>query len=451
MTTSPRRAAAVLAVTGAALFMIVLDNLIVVSTLPAIQRSLHGSLSSLEWIVDAYILSFGVLILSGAALGERFGRRRMFVVALLLFSAASAAGALAPSVGALTAARAVQGAGAAMLMPLTLTLLTAAYPAEGRGHALGIWAAIASIAVAAGPLAGGLLSTALSWHWIFWVNVPIGLAAAVAAPRVLTESRGEPAPIDLTGIALASAGLLGIVWPTVRGNEAGWGSAGTLAAYLTGVVALAAFVAWEARTRAPMLPLRLFRSRRFSAINAVGFGFNFTMFAAFLMVVQRLAADGYGPVMIGVWTLPWTIMPMFVSPLGGRLGQRVDPAVLLVAGMTLITVSVVALAAVIGPPEAMALPLAGIGVGIGFVVPNLSAVTMDAVGPADIGRASATLNTARQLGAVFGVAVAVAVLAAGGFAAAVLVAAAVSAAATALAALTRSGLELVGVEVSQAA
>ncbi len=434
---SPRRAAAVLAVTGAALFMIVLDNLIVVSTLPAIQRSLHGSLSSLEWIVDAYILSFGVLILSGAALGERFGRRRMFVVALLLFSAASAAGALAPSLGALTAARAVQGAGAAMLMPLTLTLLTAAYPAEGRGHALGIWSAIASIAVAAGPLAGGLLATALSWHWIFWFNVPIGIAAAVAAPRVLAESRGEPAPIDLTGIALASAGLLGIVWPTVRGNEAGWGSPSTLAAYATGAVALLAFLAWEARTRAPMLPLRLFRSRSFSAVNATGFAFNFTMFAAFLMVVQRLSADGHGPVMIGVWTLPWTIMPMLFSPLGGRLGQRMDPALPLVAGLAVITISVLALAAVIGPPLAMAPALAGIGIGIGFVVPNLAAVTMDAVGAADIGRASATLNTARQLGAVFGVAVAVAVFAAGGFAAAVLVAAAVSGAATALAALSR--------------
>ena len=449
MTTSPRRAAAVLAVTGAALFMIVLDNLIVVSTLPAIQRSLQASLSSLEWIVDAYILSFGVLILSGAALGERYGRRRMFVVALLLFSAASAAGALAPSVGALTAARAVQGAGAAMLMPLTLTLLTAAYPGEGRGHALGIWSAIAGIGVAAGPVAGGLIATALSWHWIFWLNVPIGIAAAAVAPRVLTESRGEAAPIDLTGIALASAGLLGIVWATVRGNEAGWGSPSTLAVYATGAVALLAFVAWEARTPAPMLPLRLFRSRSFSAVNATGFAFQFTMFAAFLMVVQRLSADGYGPVMIGVWTLPWTIMPLLFSPLGGRLGQRVDPALLLVAGLALITVSAFALAAVIGPPAAMAPALAGIGVGIGFVVPNLSAVTMDAVGPADIGRASATLSTARQLGAVFGVAVAVAVYAAGGFGAAVLVAAAVSALATALAALTR--VEVAPAAVSQAA
>ena len=332
MTTTPRRAAAVLAVTGAALFMIVLDNLIVVSSLPTIQRSLGASLSSLEWIVDAYILAFGVLILSGAALGERYGRRRMFVVSLLIFSGASAAGALAPSVGALTAARAVQGAGGAMLMPLTLTLLMAAYPAEGRGRALGIWSATAGLGVAAGPLAGGVIAATLSWHWIFWLNVPVGVVAAIAAPRVLTESRGEPAPIDLTGIALVSAGLLGIVWATVRGNEAGWTAPATLAAYAAGAAAVAGFVAWEARTRAPMLPLRLFSSRAFSAANATNFTFAFTMFASFLMIVQRLAADGHGPVMIGVLTLPWTIMPLLVSPFAGRLGQRVDPALLLVSG-----------------------------------------------------------------------------------------------------------------------
>jgi EmrB/QacA subfamily drug resistance transporter len=449
MTTSPRRAAAVLAVTGAALFMLVLDNLIVVSTLPAIQRSLGASLTSLEWIVDAYILSFGVLILSGAALGERYGRRRVFVLALLLFSGASAAGALAPNVGALIAARAVQGMGGAMLMPLTLTLLTAAYPAEGRGHALGVWSAIAGLGVAAGPLAGGLLSSALSWHWIFWINVPVGLVAAAAAPRVLTESRGEPAPIDLTGIALVSTALLGIVWATVRGNEAGWGTPATLAAYASGAVLLAGFVAWEARTRAPMLPLRLFRSRGFSASNTAGFAFSFAMFASFLMIVQRLAADGHSPLMIGVWTLPWTIMPLLVSPAAGRLCERVEPALLLVGGMGLITVSVLALAAVIGPPAAMALPLAGIGIGVGFVAPSLSAVAMGSVGPADIGRASATLATGRQLGAVFGVAVAVAVFGAGGYGTAVLVAGVVAAAGTGIAALAR--LELVGAEVSQAA
>jgi EmrB/QacA subfamily drug resistance transporter len=451
MTTSPRRAAAVLAITGAALFMIVLDSLIVLSSLPAIQRSLDASLSNLQWIVDAYILSFGVLILSGAALGERFGRRRMFVVALLLFSAASAAAALAPSVGALTAARAVQGAGGAMMLPLTLTLLTAAYPAEGRGHALGIWSAIAGLGVAAGPLAGGLIATTLSWHWIFWINVPVGVAAAFVAPRVLTESRGEPAPIDFAGNALVSAGLLAIVWATVRGNEAGWLAAPTLGAYGSGAILLAGFVAWEARTRAPMLPLRLFGSRTFSAATVTAFAFTFAMFAAFLMIVQRISADGYGPVMIGVWTLPWTIMPLIVSPIGGRLGQRIDPALLLVGGMALITVSVLALAALIGPPAQMAPALAGIGIGVGIVIPNLTAVTMGAVGPADIGRASAMLNTSRQLGAVFGVAVAVAVFGAGGYGAAVLVAGVVATAGTAVAAVIRGELALARAAVSQAA
>jgi predicted MFS family arabinose efflux permease len=265
---------------------------------------------------------------------------------------------------------------------------------------------------------------------------------------VLTESRGEPAPVDLTGIALVSTGLLGIVWATVRGNEAGWGAPVTLAAYASGAALLAAFVAWEARTRAPMLPLRLFRSRTFSAANTAGFAFSFAMFASFLLIVQRLAADGYSPLMVGVWTLPWTIMPLLVSPAAGRLSERVDPALLLAGGMALITVSVLALAAVIGSPAAMAAPLAGIGIGVGFVAPSLSAVTMGSVGPADIGRASATLNTSRQLGAVFGVAVAVAVFGAGGFGAAVLVAGVVAAAATAVVALTWGGLELIGAQVS---
>jgi EmrB/QacA subfamily drug resistance transporter len=441
MTTSSRRAAAVLAVTGAALFMIVLDNLIVVSTLPAIQRDLHASLSSLEWIVDAYILSFAVLILSGAALGERFGRRRVFVVALLLFSGASAAGALAPGVGALTAARAVQGVGGAMLMPLTLTLLAAAYPVEKRGQALGLWSAIAGLGVAAGPLLGGLLATALSWHWIFWVNVPIGLAAAAIAPRVLAESHGARDRIDLAGIALVSAGMLGVVWATVRGNLDGWGAASTLGAYAAGAVLLAAFVAWEARVRAPMLPLRLFGVRSFTAANAAGFAFQFTMFAAFLMIVQFLGSvRGEGPVMIGVWTLPWTVMPLLVSPIGGRLGQRIEPGTLVVAGMALIALSVLGLAAEIGSgttPAEMAPALAGIGIGIGFVLPNVTAVTMRSVGPTDIGRASGTLSTARQLGAVFGVAVAVAVFGGGGYQAAFAVAGLVAALGAGVAALTR--------------
>jgi EmrB/QacA subfamily drug resistance transporter len=440
--TSDRKAAATLAVTGAAQFMIVLDSLIVVSTLPAIQRSLHASLTSLEWIVDAYILAFAVLMLSGAALGERFGRRRMFMVALGLFTTASAAGALAPTVGALTAARAVQGAGAAMLMPLTLTLLTRAYPPHRRGQALGIWASIAGFGVALGPMVGGVLASALSWHWIFWVNVPVGALAVALTPRIVEESFGARERIDVAGIALVSAGLLGVVWATVRGNEAGWTTAPTLAAYAAGALLLVAFVAWEARTPAPMLPLRLFSSRPFSAVNATAFAFQFTMFAAFLMIVQFLGDVRHeGPVMVGVWTLPWTIGPLIVSPLGGRLGERFDPGALVAAGMALIALSTLALAALIAPgttPAELAPGLAGIGVGIGLTFPNVMAVTMRSVEAADVGRASGTLSTFRQLGAVVGVAVAVAVFGAGGYADAFAVAGIVCAAGAAIAGLARA-------------
>ncbi|MGI8429571.1 MAG: DHA2 family efflux MFS transporter permease subunit [Solirubrobacteraceae bacterium] len=403
----------VLAVTGAALFMIVLDNLIVISTLPSIQHSLHASLSSLQWIVNAYILSFAVLILTGTALGERFGRRRMFFWALLVFSVSSAAGALAPNVGLLIAARAIQGLGGAVLMPLTLTLLTAAYPGEGRGRALGTWSAIAGAGVAFGPIAGGLLSQALSWHWIFWINVPVGLIAAVATPRVLAESRGPSEPVDGLGLSLVSAGLLGVVWATVQGNDAGWGAPSTLAGYAAGAVALALFVLWESRAAHPMLPLRLFAQRGFSATNAAGFLFGFAMFAAFLMIVQFLSTVRHEtPLMAGVWTLPWTIMPLLVSPIGARLGQRIAPPRALAGGLALVATSMLVLAVGLEPssaPASLAPALAGIGIGIGIVIPNLTAVIMSSVLPADIGRASGTLSTARQLGAVFGVAVAVAV------------------------------------------
>ncbi len=412
-TLSSAQARAVLAITGAALFMIVLDNLIVVSTLPAIQRDLHVPFSSLEWVVNAYILSFAVLMLTGAALGERFGRRRVFVAGLLVFSGASAAGALAPTLGVLVAARAIQGIGGAVLMPLTLTLLTAEFPPERRGAALGLWSAISGVGVALGPIAGGLLTAGLSWHWIFWVNVPVGLAAAAFAPRVLHESRGEREPIDFGGMALASAGLFAIVWATVRGNSAGWGAPVTLGAYAAGASLLVAFIAWESRSSHPMLPLRLFESSAFSLANACGFLFQFAMFAAFLILVQFLAdARHAGTIATGVDTLPWTVMPLLVSAPSGRLGQRIGTQPLMISGLALVTGGIAGIALTLTPTTgalALAPWMVTIGAGIGLFIPNLAALTMRSVAPADIGRASASLNTARQLGAVFGVAVAVAV------------------------------------------
>jgi EmrB/QacA subfamily drug resistance transporter len=409
---------AVLALTGAALFMIVLDNLIVASALPSIQHSLNTQLDTAQWVLDAYILTFAVLILIGSALGERFGRRRVFAIGLTIFTAASAAGALAPNIETLVAARAIQGAGSAILMPLTLTLLSNAFPPERRAWALGIWSAIAGIGVAAGPLAGGAITSALDWHWIFWLNVPLGLAAVLATPRYLDESRGRREPIDTTGLVLASAGLLGIVWATVRGNDAGWTATSTLGAYAVGIVLIAAFLAWETRHEHPMLPLSFFSDARFSVSNAAGFLLSFAMFAAFVMAIQFLSGVRHeSPVMAGVYTLPWTIMPLIVSPFSGRLGERINPAIPTAIGLGLVGAGTLELAITLSPttaPLALAPGFFSIGVGVGLVLPNIASLAIGAVQGPDIGKASGTLSTARLVGSVFGVAVAVAIFQAAG-------------------------------------
>ena len=407
-----------IAVTGAALFMVVLDNLIVASTLPAIQRSLGGSIDSLEWVLDAYILAFGVLMISAAALGERYGRRKLFVIGVALFTVSSAAGALAPNVETLIAARAVEGIGGAIVTPLTLTLLTSAFPATRRAAALGAWSSIAGVGVAAGPIAGGALTSALSWHWIFWVNVPLGIAIVALAPRLIAESRGRRERVDIGGLALASTGIFAVVLATVRANAAGWTSLETLGAYAAGIALLAAFVNWEARTEHAMVPLRLFRARAFSSANAANFLLAFAMFSGFVMVVQFFAGvRGEAPVEVGVHSLFWTAMPMLVSPYGARLGRARGAAGVATLGMGVITIGMLALALAINPDASLlelAPPLVAIGTGIGLVLPNVVASALAAVPDQDVGKASAVLNTARQVGAVVGVAVGVAVFQAAG-------------------------------------
>src|SRR3954471_17411406 len=290
--------------------MVVLDNLIVGATLPAIQRALGGSLDSLEWVLDTYILGFGVLMLSAAALGERYGRRKVFVAGVVLFTVSSAAGAVAPNVGTLIAARAIEGIGGAIVAPLSLTLLTAGVAAERRSAALGAWSAIAGFGVAAGPIAGGVLTSALSWHWIFWVNVPIGVAVALLAPRLIEESRGRHERLDLGGLALVSTGLFAVIFATVRANEVGWTSAQTLAVYALGALLLAGFIRWEARVPHAMVPLRLFSSAEFSGANIANFLLAVTMFSVFFMVVQFFASvRGEAPVEVGVHSLFWTAGP----------------------------------------------------------------------------------------------------------------------------------------------
>jgi EmrB/QacA subfamily drug resistance transporter len=402
-----------IAVTGSALFMVVLDNLIVASTLPAIQRSLHTSLSSLEWVLNAYILAFAVLMLTAAALGERYGRRRVFTAGVALFTLASAAGALAPNAGTLIAARAVEGIGGAVIMPLTLTIMTAAFPADRRGAALGMWSAISGFGVALGPVAGGVLTDTLSWHWIFWVNVPIGIVVALAGARVLAAGRGAHERLDLAGVVLASAGLLGVVYATVRAEALGWTSAATLAAYAAGAALLGAFLWWERRSAHPMVPLRLFRSRTFLSANVANFLMAFAMFAGFLMLIQFFAhARGEGSLTVGLHTLFWTAMPMFVAPYAGRLGKRLEPAAVASGGLLLVAAGMLALA-LIESPGTTALELApamvAIGAGIGLVIPNIAAAALGAVPPADIGKASGILSTSRQVGSVAGVSVGLAI------------------------------------------
>jgi EmrB/QacA subfamily drug resistance transporter len=409
-----RGSRAVLALTGMALFMTILDNLVVVSALPTIERSLHASLDATQWILDAYILSFGVLILTGAALGDRFGRRRVFVIGLIVFSAASAACATSGSLTALVLGRIVQGAGGAVLMPLTLTILTVAVPPEQRPLMLGIWSSVSGLAVAVGPLLGGLVTSALSWHWIFWINVPVGVTVAVLTPRWIDESHGARERIDITGLALATAGLFGIIWATVRGNDAGWLAFSTVAAYAGGVALLVCFVLFEAKRPEPMMPLRFFRNFDFSAANAAGFLLHFAMFGAFVMSIQFLAGvKGESPVMSGVWTLPWTVMPLALSASAGRLGQRVNPAIIAAAGLALLGIGMVGLGVTL---DASTQPLSVcpafflIGGGIGLSLPNIVALALRGTAAANLGKASGILSTARQLGAVFGAAVSVAIL-----------------------------------------
>src|SRR5829696_8319820 len=323
-------------ITSLALFMVVLDNLVVSTALPVIRTDLDASLEELEWTVNAYTLSFAVLLLSGAALGDRFGRRRMFAIGLGIFTAASAAAALAPSTEALIAARAVQGAGAAAVLPLTLTLLSEAFPAGRRGLVLGLWSGISGLAVALGPLVGGAVVDGISWHWIFWLNVPIGMALAPLAARHLAESHGPADRLDLPGLALGGLGLLGIVYGIVRGAELGWTSTEMVASLAVGAALVIGFVVWELRAPHPMLPMGFFRSRAFAAANGVGFVMSFGVFGSIFLLAPFLqVTQGLSPLEAGIRTLPWTAMPMLIAPVAGVLSDRIGSRPLMAAGLAL--------------------------------------------------------------------------------------------------------------------
>jgi EmrB/QacA subfamily drug resistance transporter len=388
------------------------------TALSTIRLDLGASVEQLEWTVNAYNLSFAVLLMTGAALGDRYGRRNLYAVGLGLFAASSAACALAPDVGWLIGARAVQGAGSALLMPLGLALLSAAFPPEKRGAAIGIFSAITGLAVASGPLVGGAVVEGLAWEWIFWINVPIGLIAVPLVLTRMTESFGADSNLDIPGLALVTGGALGLVWALVRGNQAGWDSPEVLGSLVLGALLVAAFVAWELRASEPMLPMGFFRSRAFSAGNAAIFLTFASLFGAVFFYAQLLqTALGYGPLGAGLRLLPWTATFMTVAPIAGALADRIGERPLMVAGLSLQAAGLAWLALIVEPGMAyseMLAPFIVGGVGVSMAIPAAQNSVVGSVATDALGKAAGTNSMMRELGGVFGIAVVVAVFAGAG-------------------------------------
>jgi EmrB/QacA subfamily drug resistance transporter len=408
----------ILALTSIASLMVALDALVVTTALSTIRTDLGASIEELEWTVNGYTLSFAVLLMTGALLGDRLGRRRMFATGIGLFTAASAACALAPGIGTLIVARVVQGAGAALVMPLALAILTAGFPPEQRGKAMGLFSAVTGLAVLGGPVVGGAITEGLAWEWIFWLNVPIGLAVIPLVLTRLEESFGPQRPLDLPGIALATGGAFGIVWGLVRGNSAGWGSPEVVGMLALGVLAAIGFVAWERRAPAPMLPMGVFRSRGFSAGNATNF-FQFgSLFGAVFFMAQFLQIGlGYGPLGTGVRLLAWTATLTLVAPFAGVLADKLGERPFMVAGLALQGLGMAWIALIADPGMAygeLIAPLIVTGSGTSMAMPSLQSAVLGAVAPSQVGQASGTFTTVRQLGSAFGLALLVAVFAGSG-------------------------------------
>jgi EmrB/QacA subfamily drug resistance transporter len=413
----------VVVLTGLGSMMAALDTLVVSTSLSTIRVDLGASVEQLEWTVNAYNLSFAVLLITAAALGDRYGRRRLYATGLGLFAAASAACALAPGVGWLIGARAVQGAGAALILTLGLALLSAAFPPERRGAAIGLFSAITGISVASGPLIGGAVVQGLHWEWIFWLNVPIGLAAIPFVLRRIPESFGPDSRLDIPGLGLVTAGAFGIVWGLVRGNDAGWGSAEVLGSLLAGALLVAAFVAWELRTSEPMLPMRLFRNRAFAAGNTAIFFTTASLFTGVFFYAQLLqVALGFGPLKAGLALMPWTATFITIAPGAGALADRIGERPLMAGGLTLQAIGLAWMALIVEPGVAyheLLGPFVVGGVGVSMAIPAAQNSVLGAVRMDDVGKAAGANSMMRELGGVFGIAIAVAVFAgAGGYASA---------------------------------
>ena len=410
-----RRAPVWLAVVAASLpmFMATLDNLVVTSALPVINTDLNATIEELQWVVNAYSLSFATFMLMAVAIGDRFGRRSVFLAGIAVFTAASALCALSVEPWMLISARALQGVGAAALMPLSLTLLVGSVADRFRPAAIGIWGGIAGLGVALGPLIGGAVVEGWNWEAIFWLNVPLGVLSVPLVLVALPNSFGARLRADVAGLVLAGGGVFGIVYGIVRGNEAGWTSTEVLTALIGGGALLLAFVWWEGRASAPLLPLRLFRDRSFTVANLVGITFSFGIFGSIFILIQFLQiVQGHSPLEAGVMTMPWTLAPMIVAPLTGMLSPRTGTRLPILLGLALLAIAMFWLAMTMSTDVEYgelvgAFILAGLGMGLVFA-PSSTAVLANMV-PNDHAKASGTNSTFREIGVALGVAVLTAV------------------------------------------
>ncbi len=421
MTDTPatkRRLGWVLGLTSTGYFMVVLDSVVVITALPRMQRDLHVSLASLQWTLNAYGIAFAAGIITAAALGDRLGRRKVFASGLALFTVASVACAVAPSATALIAARTVQGLGGAIVLPLSLTILTTAFPPERRGMIVGIYGGLAGLAVALGPIVGGAVTQGIDWHWIFWINVPIGASAVLLGLRLLPESYGAPERLDLMGVGLVTAGVVSLVWALSRASAVGWSSAEVFGTLVAGAVLLVAFVGWESAVSEPMVPLRLFAVRDFAIGNLTTFLMSGAIFAAGLLVTEEFQlARHYSPVGAGARLLPFFATPMFVSPIAGALSDRIGRRPIMVAGLSMLTAGFVWVAwrgslATSWIELVVALLIAGVGISI--ALPTVPTAVLSAVAPHEMGKASGINYMAQRFGAVFAIAIGSAVFSAHG-------------------------------------
>lgn len=409
-----RGTAVALVAASVPMFMATLDNLVMTTALPVLRTELSATLEQLQWMVNAYTLSFATLMIAAATLGDRWGRRRVFVAGIVVFALASIASALATSAELLIAARAVQGVGAAAIMPLSLTLLAGAVPAARRAMAIGIWGGVSGLGVALGPVIGGAVVDGISWEAIFWINVPVAVVAIPLVLWALPESHGRRQPLDLAGLALAGAGILSLTWAIIRGNDDGWGSVTVVGGMALGALLLVAFLVRESRTDHPLIPLRLFRVRSFAVANGSALVFSFGVFGLVFLLAQYLQIGmGYTPLEAGVRTLPWTAAPMIFAPIAGMLAPRVGVRPLLTLGLAMQAAGlawqglIVSTDGLVYADLVPGLALAGIGMGLTFA-PSATAVLFD-MAPDDHGTASSVNATIREIGGALGIAALVAV------------------------------------------